>query len=255
MAAFLAWTAPPYGTVRATMPGVVEKLRQRIGEDAPHRRTPVITAQLGFGLLSLLTFAQVAGVLTAAERAQQWEALWAALVRTAAQQSEHLAAQEPARRFLDLVGEALAAGRAHVASRNGGPPEPPVAWGWREAPPSGGFSSQREWRPQGPRLGWTEGVDVYLLPDEAYQCARRLSSDGDGLTIGVKTLTRRLHERGFLASRPAAGHRLLTRCIAEGRRHYVMHFHIRALSVVGTSQTSPTSQPAAEETDWVEMTV
>jgi hypothetical protein len=249
-AAFLAWTAPRYAEVLAAMPGHLEALRDRIAADAPHRRTPMITAHLGFGLLSFLTFAQIAGALTADERANWWHAGWSALTRTACRQADHQAAQEPARRFLELLSEALAAGRAHVANRDGGRPEPPAAWGWREEPPTSGFAGASEWHPQGPRLGWTDGSDLYLLPNEAYRCARRSAADEDGLSISVKTLTRRLHERGFLASTDRTHHRLLVRRIAEGRRHHVLHLRTDAFSLNETyplSQTYPTSPSGADE--------
>jgi hypothetical protein len=114
-----------------------------------------------------------------------------------AQQEEQLAV-DPVRRFLELLWAAVAGGRAHLAGATGDRPEQtPERYGWREHPV--GAYERKEWRPEGERIGWVADQDLYLDEDLAYAAAQQLARDqGEALTIRVRTLTRRLEERGLL---------------------------------------------------------
>ena len=57
--------------------------------------------------------------------------VWKALGDAADRQTAHQVTEEPARRFIDLLGSALAGGFAHVADPNGDTPFPFAPWGWR----------------------------------------------------------------------------------------------------------------------------
>ena len=88
-----------------------------------------MVASLAIGFSTFLAFAADSGAIDANERARLWQACWTALGQAAARQSDCQAASEPARRFLDLLGAALAAGRAHVASLDGDAPPNAGAFG------------------------------------------------------------------------------------------------------------------------------
>ena len=76
-----------------------------------------MAAELIAALSLFFDFAVAAGGLTSDERDQRLADCTAALKALAAAQADHQAAEDPVRRFLDLVGAAIAAQRAHVAER------------------------------------------------------------------------------------------------------------------------------------------
>jgi hypothetical protein len=107
-------------------------------------------------------------------------------------QAKHHDASDPALRFVALLQAALACGRAHVADRRGKAPDDAVLWGWKRKPIG------RRWIPQGTRIGWVAGSDVFLEPEASYQAAQELA--GADRLVGEQTLRHRLRERGLLAS-------------------------------------------------------
>lgn len=101
---------------------------------------------------------------------------------------------------------------------------------------TGQYTDQR-WRPQGVRVGWVDGGDVYLEPGAALSVAQDVArlSGGTGLPVG-RTLHKRLAERQYLLS---TGHdaesrqTFLVRRAVEGRRSDVLH--LRATALTGES--------------------
>ena len=160
------------------------------------------------------------------------------------------ARSEPARRFLQLLGAALASGAAHVAGRDGDEPRDPAAWGWRPFTVGTGENEREEWRFQGRRVGWLDDGALYLEPDAAFAAAQKVGEDvGDALTVTPQVLRKRLHEQGFLASLDEARETLTVRRKLEGRQRSVLHVHPGALSTstqpdkpdIGTPGADPAS--------------
>jgi hypothetical protein len=56
------------------------------------------------------------------------------------------------------------------------------------------------WLPQGARVGWMDGQDLFLDIDSAYRAAQAIVADGDGIAVGIQTLSKRLPESGRLKS-------------------------------------------------------
>ena len=88
---------------------------------------------------------------------------------------------------------------------------------------------REEWRPQGQRVGWLDGDDLYLDPEAAHAAAQRVGeAGGGGLGVAPKTLSKRLHEAGLL--RATSGTEGLTvRRHLEGRRRRVLHLTADAI--------------------------
>ena len=209
MAAFLRWLALDLDRRRGKFRTLRDELRRNSGSGAVHARTPWMAAELIAALSLFFDFAVAAGGLTSDERDQRLADCTAALKALAAAQADHQAAEDPVRRFLDLVGAAIAAQRAHVADARceEEPPADPAGWGWelvrpekqsldpdREAPPL--------WRGKGSRIGWLGGDLLLLNPSEAYTVANRIGeSNGRGLGITERTLWKRMAEAGLLAAR------------------------------------------------------
>ena len=70
---------------------------------------------------------------------------------------------------MELLSSALASGRAHVASPDGGAPEAPEAWGWHRT----GDGCKGRWRAQGAQIGWRDGAALYLEPEASYAVAQK----------------------------------------------------------------------------------
>src|SRR5207244_4038223 len=104
-----------------------------------------IVANLATALGHFLNFALELYALNQAETEALWARGWAALGKAAAAQSRQLAESEPARRFLGLLMQAIASGRAHVARPDGREPNCAEAWGWRRTPSAPGDSATEEW--------------------------------------------------------------------------------------------------------------
>jgi hypothetical protein len=170
--------------------------------------------------------------------------VWTALGEAAARQDGYQAGEEPARRFLDLLSSALAAGHIHFASPDGRAPQPsPQAWGWRFERDSAGEYEQHAWRPQGSRAGWIDDDDLYLDLEAALAGVHRVSqASGSGVTVTSKTLAKRLHERGFLHSTEQRRGSLQVRRTLEGRRRSVVHLAQSALTLEESAQSAQSAR-------------
>jgi hypothetical protein len=229
MAGFVRWLAPRYADVRGGLRAEVADLREKALTGTAHRRTPEIVSNLYLGLRYFLDFAEAAGAISADDKAELLERAWRALGEAAAAQADHLHTADPVGQFLRLLAAAIASGRAHCAAPNGDTPENPKAWGWREREIPTGGDSRLEYQPQGTRIGWIEGTELYLEPEASYAAAQDLARvQGDSLPVSAPTLRRRLNERGLLVSHEQG--KLLTRRTVHGERRSVLHLKVRAIS-------------------------
>jgi hypothetical protein len=237
LAGYLRWLAPRYAAVRDGLRIEVAELRDRAHAEGLHARTPGIVADLAAGWRYWLDYALAAGAIGQAERDALARRVWAALQEAGAGQAEHLAAAEPCGHFTRLLAGALASGRAHCAAPDGGRPEGADAWGWRAA--------GDRWEPQGRRVGWIDGTELYLEPEAAYAEAQELArQQGDSLTVAPRTLWRRMRERGLLASWDEARQRHTVRRRLGGHdRREVLHLRPDALS--------PRAQPSPPSPDGI----
>ncbi len=177
------------------------------------------------GLDHWLQYAQDSGALTKEEADAMWRRGLDALDAAAQAQMQHQDASEPTQRFLELLIAAIASGQAHIASAEGIAPLDSEAWGWRTIEVGVGGVQRSDYRPQGVRIGWTDDDDLYLEPEASYQVAQRLARDGgEPIAVGSKTVHKRLHEKGLLASTEAGRHKLTVRRTLEGQRRAVLHF-------------------------------
>jgi hypothetical protein len=154
--------------------------------------------------------------------------VWSALIEVARRQSEHQREANPVDRFLALLRTAIAAGRAHVAVRDGGRPDDPGTRGWRSSR-SARNPGRAEWVAQGARVGWLDGEDLFLDIDSAYSVARTAAAGVDGIVIGIQTLIKRLHESGRLKSIDERREKLKIRRMIDGKRLEVLHLSAEVL--------------------------
>ena len=93
-------------------------MRDAASKDGRHKRTPDIVAKLAIGLRLFLDFAEATDAITAESRQKLWDKGWSALGEGAA--PPHQAADEPTRKFLELLRAAIASGKANIANLNKG---------------------------------------------------------------------------------------------------------------------------------------
>lgn len=101
------------------------------------------------------------------------------------------------------------------------------AWGWRRKADGG---KSKEWMPQGDRVGWVAGEDLYLEPQAAYSAAVKMAAGThESLGVSETTLRQRLNEKGLLRSREQKRGVLTVRRTLDGGRRGVLHLPAEAL--------------------------
>jgi hypothetical protein len=249
MAGYLRWLATRIDDLKGTLPERQRMLRDRLFQDGEHRRTPDIAASLLVGWQTFLQFAEESGAIAGKDAAFTLDRVRSALTESAEVQRAHQASEEPARRFLALLGAAISSGRAHLADADtGSQPENAACWGWQLASVGSGHDLREVWRPNGERLGWIRGDDLLLEPDTAFAATQKLVRDqGTSLPIKQRTLWKRLAEQGLLASRDRARGTNTARHMVEGRRRDVLH--LRASALAAETERSDDETDQRDETD------
>jgi hypothetical protein len=149
------------------------------------------------------------------------------LAGLAGAQAEQQATQDPARRYMDLLGAVIQAGRAHVTAKGGGWPEDPHRWGWRD----GGSGEYMQVRAQGVELGFIQDGKLYLHDSVAFMVVQEMAQKmGHGLTLDSTAMRAALRDGGYLADRGKGDRRLQARVMVQGvRDRYLV---LRASDVV-----------------------
>jgi hypothetical protein len=226
MAGFIRWLAPQFDEIQANWKGRVAAARGdliRNNSGYAHRRTPTLVAELLLGFELFLKFAAEIGAIDQDEKKQLLERCSTAISAVATEQAGHHEAADPCDRFTALLASILSSGRAHLTTLQGGSPEDmKAACGWRPQHRPG--ESYVEWEPQGRRIGWIDGHDLYLDPDAAFAALRRLAEEqGEPFMVTKDTLHRRLKERRLLASTDEVRKRVLVRRKVDIGRRAVLH--------------------------------
>jgi hypothetical protein len=214
MGAYLVWIARQYEPLKSHLSERAGELRAGAPAGTVHARLPDMLAQLQSGWEMWLEFALDVGAITESERGALLVRGRKALRDVAGLQAAYYQASDPTHRFLSLLKAALANGRAHVADRKGDAPDSPAAWGWRK---KGGA-----WFPQGTRIGWLSGSDVFLEPSASYHVAQQMAGS-EPIPISPQTLRHRMAEQGLLVSTDAARKVLMVRRRQEGCPRKVLH--------------------------------
>ena len=109
-------------------------------------------------------------------------------------------------------------------------------------------AATRRWVPQGTRIGWITGSNLFLEPALSYQVAQQLAGT-ERIPLSEQTLRHRLREHGLLASIDAGRQMLQVRRILDGSPRQVLH--LNAVDLLGGRKpvqmsSSRTSLPEAE---------
>jgi hypothetical protein len=250
LAGFIQWIATHFEELHARLPTLLVDFRTRAQAEGAHARTPEAMAHLALGWWVYLRFAVEVKALPRDEAETLFGRVWHALSTAALGQARHQASEEPAQRFIDLLGSALAGGFAHVASGTGDVPSFPEAWGWRKARVGTSPYEQVDWRPQGIRVGWLDETNLYLDLEVALAAAQQVGqASGSSIGVSPKTLAKRLHERGFLASTDREQGSLKVRRTLEGQRRRALHLASSVLTLGESDQSGQSDCPLIDAAD------
>jgi hypothetical protein len=221
MGAFITWIASRYEQLQRQIDMRTRELRDNY-KAAIHARLPTALASLQSGFEIWLQFAFEVGAIDTSEKEELQRRSASALNELAALQTRYHQANDPALCFIALLRAALATGRAHVANRLGKAPESPQSWGWRRR--------KTGWVPNGTRIGWITGTDLYLDSAIGYRTVREMATPDDRLPLSEQTLRHRLRERGILASVDPGREMLQIRRTLEGQARHVLHLKATRLA-------------------------
>ena len=221
MGAYLMWIAPRYQELKSQLQKRVQALLLDFQDHREtHTRLPKIIAELQSGWELWLQFAREAGALGATDETDLRERGKKTLNEVALLQNPYQQASDPALCFLARIRGALSAGRAHVADRYGDVPNRPKAWGWQHN------EASERWLPQGIRIGWVLGDDLFLESTAAYQVAQQ-SAGSERLSVSEQTLRYRLRDHGLLVSTDPGRQMLLVRRTLGGCARNVLHLRAK----------------------------
>jgi hypothetical protein len=219
MAGYIQWLALDYEETRRKLPSQITTLRNLSLSSRAHARTPENAANLGIGLAYFLRFAFESRAVTKDEALKLLREGWQAVGELALEQTQYQDASDPVRMFIEFLSSALATGRAYVAMREDGsvPPDARI-WGWH--------GSDGDWFPQGQKIGWLDGEDLYLDPNAARAVVLEISNRTDQqMVISSTQLWQQLKSKGHLLSTEIETKRQTypVRRVCEGKSQSVLH--------------------------------
>jgi hypothetical protein len=201
-----------------------------------HTRMPDNIASLMVGVEEFLDFAAENGAIAETERSELQASAWAALSKQANMQASQVAGTDPASRFVSLIAAAVSAKSAHIARIIGGAPVRATALGWDHR----GSGSHTHLLANGPTIGWIEGDDLYLEPETAMACAKRLAREqGNELPFSNGRIQKGLQEAGLLKS-TEPGRNTVRKTLHVGRKYFL---HLSAETVFGIDTSSNATPP------------
>lgn len=224
MASYLQWIADDYTEIQRSGRTLVEHWRAKVVDGEQHGRTASVVAELTAGFQMFLRFAERCGAITAIQSKSLLNRCRTALVRAAQLQTDFQRSSDPVQQFQQMLKAVVSSGRGHLASELGSQPRNPQSWGWREKTWGSEENARRDWQPQGNRIGWVVGGNLYLEPDASFAEVQRMAREqGETLPLTSQTLWKRLSEKGHLASTAKNRGTLKIRVMLEGHRHSVLH--------------------------------
>jgi hypothetical protein len=223
MGAFVSWIAGQYEEMRGRLQNRALEIRSQGCGRTVHARLPSALADLQSGWEMFLQFAVEVKAIGSAEKQDIEERSGRALSTLATWQAKYQQVSDPALRFIALLQAGLACGRAHVADRLGRAPAQAEGWGWRR------IRNGRRWAPQGTRIGWVAGNELFLDSGASYEVAQELAG-AERIWVSEQSLRHRLQKRGLLLSIDAGREMVQVRRTLEGSARQVLH--LRASDLV-----------------------
>jgi hypothetical protein len=228
LGSFVQWLASDLEEHQSWVKAKVAELRPTIS--AEHARTTSALAELMAAWELYCLWLARAGILTLSDAEALRVRSAKALREVASSQLADPDESDLAKRFLSLLSAALVSGGCHLAGPDGNAPaNSPTRYGWRD---NGSFDPER---PQGKRIGWVKGDEVYLVPSVAIAVVKEIGRGmGNPYATTNKALSKRLYEGGFLLTTGKSGEgrdTLLVRGTFNGKRETGLHLPASSLGL------------------------
>jgi hypothetical protein len=178
LAGYVVWLAGRYERALERWRRLAAEYRDRLVAEGVHGRSPAAVAQLLAAIEILADYLEEQGIEVPPEllehlgdaadigAAPLTRRMARALACSLEDQAEQQRGADPVRLFVEILGEALAGGRAHVLSLSTltAPACHPELLGFRKrAIVSSGIEIDT-WEARGEHIGWTDGEYLYLNP-------------------------------------------------------------------------------------------
>lgn len=151
------------------------------------------------GVKEFLDFAVEIRAIGDLEAEAKSEAAEEALRSSAAAQAIEQAQEDPVRMFVEGIPSVLASCRGHLTNKDGTAPEEASSLGWRQTSRQVFGTTSYDAVPQGDRIGWLVGEQVWLLPNESLAAVNRLLHEqGRSIPVSRDSLGKRLREQKWL---------------------------------------------------------
>lgn len=229
MGCYIQWLAQNHKKISPMFADRFEFWREDATADKIHKRTPGVIASLMIGVETFLDFAVEKAALSREMANDLRQDAWKTLCDVADLQVVYQSSEDPVVRFLELLYAAFLMGRGHVLdAKTGEAPPNPKHWGWRT-------NHNGDWVPQGERVGWLHGEEIWLHPDAAFITVQKLAfSQNKPIPISKETLWKRLAQRGFIETSPGEQKNLIKRTVHGGIRLRVVV--IKDKSLIGVEE-------------------
>lgn len=244
MAAYIRWLAPRITEVRRRRPAWCRRLATMF-QDTAHPRSASAGADLLVGFAAFLVFAVEVGAIDRARRRELWQDATTAIQAAVGEQRAKVEGTDPVVRFLALLRSALASGTAHVTGPDKDVPIAPAdralaPVNQRGPLPLGWSRREDRWVPGGAHIGFVDGDDLLLLPNETFRLVERVAREqGSGLGISPRMLGRLLAEGGHLVLREQVRDRYTVRRTLAGARVDVFHLSLATIVERVAADTAP----------------
>ena len=245
MSSFIEFLALNYDSFQLHKAAIQAGFEEEARRELPGRgRAAGVVASLYLGFQAFTEFACKAGACEPGERDFLNEVCWRALLDAVRLQPAEQG--DPVESFFNFLQTAFVTGRAHVAGPEGGCPNlhldhpgvDPEAFGWqrwssqdqvKEFDDENGTAKTRTvavtsgYRPKGERVGWCNGLTLFLHPTAALRAAKAAARGVDAtVDLTPWTLGKLLFDRGLLERAERRRNRYTARENLGGSRHNVL---------------------------------
>lgn len=200
-------------------------------------RTNELVAVLMIGLSTFLEYCVSIDAITQQEAELKLDSYKTLLFRLGQQQSTELEEESPARRMLDLLGQALANSKAIVNGTDGRRPFHAAVLGWNH--PASSMSTAAKFGSE--PIGWVDYSQtdalLYLLPDPALRVAQAMSGANEEIrAFSSKQMGARLKSEGLLAITDKSRNTPLYRKTIDGAVQKVWAIHLKQVVAVNQAE-------------------
>ena len=201
MAGYLQWLAPKLDSLKDSLSDKKTEYRKRASKlKATHGRLPDAVGSMMVGIEMFLNYASDSGAIPSAEINNFLADAWNCISEAAARQDDIQKGECPVHQYFHYLKSAFQSGKCHLKSKTDGVPDHPELFGWQSIQDSNGVV---DYKCRGEEVGWEVNGNIYLTSEAAYNvCEAMAKRHGSSLSIGPKTMNKRLKEHGRLVISP-----------------------------------------------------